>query len=53
MNQNERINDELLLIQAQEGAFEAIEQLIERWQDRLSIPSLAATTPNCSSAALS
>jgi len=35
MNQNERINDELLVIQAQEGSLEALERLIERWQDRL------------------
>ncbi len=35
MNQNERINDELLVIQVQEGSPEALEQLIERWQDRL------------------
>jgi RNA polymerase sigma-70 factor (ECF subfamily) len=35
MNQNERINDEVLVIRAQEGAVEALGQLIERWQDRL------------------
>ncbi|MHB8900786.1 MAG: RNA polymerase sigma factor [Thermoguttaceae bacterium] len=35
MNQNERINDELLVIRAQEGAVEALSQLISRWQDRL------------------
>ena len=35
MNQNERINDELLVIRAQEGAAEALSELVERWQDRL------------------
>ena len=35
MNQNERINDELLVLRAQEGAVEALGELIERWQDRL------------------
>jgi len=35
MNQNERIKDELLVIQAQEGAVEAFSELVERWQDRL------------------
>lgn len=35
MNQNERINDELLVIRAQEGAVEALSELIQRWQDRL------------------
>jgi RNA polymerase sigma-70 factor (ECF subfamily) len=35
MNQNERINDELLVIRAQEGAVEALSELVERWQDRL------------------
>lgn len=35
MNQNERINDELLVIRAQEGAVEALSELIEQWQDRL------------------
>jgi len=35
MNQNERINDELLVIRAQEGAVEALTELVERWQDRL------------------
>jgi len=35
MDQNERINDELLVIRAQEGAIEALEALIQRWQDRL------------------
>ena len=35
MNQNERINDELLVIQVQEGAAEALSELVERWQDRL------------------
>lgn len=35
MNQNERINDELLVIRAQEGAAEALSDLVSRWQDRL------------------
>ncbi len=35
MNQNERINDELLVIRAQEGAVEALSELVGRWQDRL------------------
>jgi RNA polymerase sigma-70 factor, ECF subfamily len=35
MNQKERINDELLVIRAQEGAAEALSELIDRWQDRL------------------
>lgn len=35
MNQKERINDELLVIRAQEGAVEALSELIDRWQDRL------------------
>jgi RNA polymerase sigma-70 factor (ECF subfamily) len=35
MNQKERINDELLVIRAQEGAVEALAELVERWQDRL------------------
>ncbi len=35
MNQNERINDELLVIRVQEGATEALTELVERWQDRL------------------
>ena len=35
MNQNERINDELLVIRAQEGAAEALSELVQRWQDRL------------------
>lgn len=35
MNPNERINDELLVIRAQEGAAEALSELVGRWQDRL------------------
>ena len=35
MNQKERIEDELLVIRAQEGAVEALSELVERWQDRL------------------
>ncbi len=35
MNQNERINDELLVIRAQEGVAEALSDLVSRWQDRL------------------
>ena len=35
MNQNERINDELLVIRAQEGDAEALQELVDRWQDRL------------------
>jgi RNA polymerase sigma-70 factor, ECF subfamily len=35
MNQNEQLNDELLVIQAQEGAVEAFSELVKRWQDRL------------------
>ncbi|NQU20402.1 MAG: sigma-70 family RNA polymerase sigma factor [Candidatus Nealsonbacteria bacterium] len=35
MNQNERINDELLVIRVQQGAAEALSQLVQRWQDRL------------------
>ncbi len=35
MNQNERINDELLVIRVQEGAAEAFTELVQRWQDRL------------------
>lgn len=35
MNHKERINDELLVIRAQEGAIEALSELIDRWQDRL------------------
>ncbi len=35
MDQNERINDELLVIRAQEGAAEALAELVQRWQDRL------------------
>lgn len=35
MNQEERINDELLVIRAQEGAVEALSELVHRWQDRL------------------
>jgi RNA polymerase sigma factor (sigma-70 family) len=35
MNQNERINDELLVIRVQEGAAEALTELVQRWQDRL------------------
>ena len=35
MNQNERINDELLVIRAQEGAVDALSELVGRWQDRL------------------
>ncbi len=35
MNQNERINDELLVIRAQEGVAEALQELVDRWQDRL------------------
>jgi RNA polymerase sigma-70 factor (ECF subfamily) len=35
MNQNERLNDELLVIGAQEGAVEALSELVDRWQDRL------------------
>jgi len=35
MNQNERIKDELLVIWAQEGAVEALSELVARWQDRL------------------
>jgi len=35
MNQNERINDELLVIRAQEGAAAALAELVQRWQDRL------------------
>ncbi len=35
MNQNERINDELLVIRVQEGAAEALSELVQRWQDRL------------------
>lgn len=35
MNQNERLNDELLVIHAQGGAAEAFETLVRRWQDRL------------------
>ncbi|HYW79013.1 MAG TPA: RNA polymerase sigma factor [Thermoguttaceae bacterium] len=35
MNQNERINDELLVIRAQEGAADALCELVRRWQDRL------------------
>ncbi|MDD4270278.1 MAG: RNA polymerase sigma factor [Pirellulales bacterium] len=35
MNQNERINDELLVIRVQEGAVEALTELVGRWQDRL------------------
>ncbi|NUQ64647.1 MAG: sigma-70 family RNA polymerase sigma factor [Pirellulales bacterium] len=35
MNPNDRINDELLVVRAQEGAVEAISELVGRWQDRL------------------
>ncbi|MCG8653595.1 MAG: RNA polymerase sigma factor [Pirellulales bacterium] len=35
MNQQERIDDELLVIRAQEGAVVALTELIDRWQDRL------------------
>ena len=35
MNQNERIENELLVIRAQEGSVEALSELVERWQDRL------------------
>jgi RNA polymerase sigma-70 factor (ECF subfamily) len=35
MNQNERLNDELLVIQAQEGVIEALSELVGRWQNRL------------------
>ena len=35
MNQYERIKDELLVIWAQEGAVEALSELVERWQERL------------------
>ena len=35
MNQDGRINDELLVIRVQEGAAEALSELVERWQDRL------------------
>lgn len=35
MNARERINDELLVIRAQEGSQRAITELVERWQDRL------------------
>ena len=35
MNQIERINDELLVIRAQEGIAEAFSELVEHWQDRL------------------
>jgi RNA polymerase sigma-70 factor, ECF subfamily len=35
MNQNERIETELLVMQAQEGAVEALSELVTRWQDRL------------------
>ncbi len=35
MNQNERLNDELLVIRAQEGVVEALSELVDRWQDRL------------------
>jgi len=35
MNQSERINDELLVIQAQEGAVLALSELVDRWQERL------------------
>ena len=35
MDHNERISDELLVIQAQQGATEAFEELIQRWQERL------------------
>jgi RNA polymerase sigma-70 factor (ECF subfamily) len=35
MNQNERIENELLVIRAQEGSVEAFAKLVERWQERL------------------
>lgn len=35
MNQNERIENELLVIRAQEGSVEAFSELVERWQERL------------------
>ena len=35
MNQNERINNELLVIRAQEGAVEALTELVQRWQTPL------------------
>ena len=35
MSQNERINDELLVIRVQEGDAEALSELVGRWQDRL------------------
>ena len=35
MNPNERVNDELLVLYAQEGSPEAFEQLVDRWQERL------------------
>ena len=35
MNQNDQLNDELLVLRAQEGAVEALSELVDRWQDRL------------------
>jgi RNA polymerase sigma-70 factor (ECF subfamily) len=35
MNQKERIDDELLVIRAQEGVVVALTELIDRWQNRL------------------
>lgn len=35
MNARERINDELLVIRAQQGSERAVTELVERWQDRL------------------
>jgi RNA polymerase sigma-70 factor, ECF subfamily len=35
MNQQDRLNDELLVLRCQEGDAEAFERLVERWQERL------------------
>ncbi|TWT82846.1 ECF RNA polymerase sigma factor SigW [Planctomycetes bacterium CA13] len=35
MNQQQRLHNEILVIQAQQGATESLEQLIQCWQDRL------------------
>ena len=35
MNPSERLNDELLVLRSQEGDLSALENLVERWQQRL------------------
>jgi RNA polymerase sigma-70 factor, ECF subfamily len=35
MSQQDRLNDELLVLRCQEGDAEAFERLVERWQERL------------------